>query len=178
MRAVEIAPEQDSAVVIVADHRGIVTFARASTDELYTPARGRVQPSLAELIGQAGEGNGTADGDLSSGIEFASGWAQHDLHAEVALDHTYAYAFAVIRLSQRFGAKTSWERVEFECPSAACEAVFVVDSSITICGKCSTPKCPECRTCACEPTASATCPHCFMQLSAAEAANPSLHECL
>lgn len=178
MRASEILPDHIPAVFIVANGRGVVTFARASTDELHAPARGRTQPSLARLISRAAEENGVAQGELSNGIEFSSGWIQHGLRADVALDNTLTYAFAVVRPTQGFGDTTSWERNEFECPHATCGKVFVVDNSITICSKCSTPKCPECGACTCEPAVGTICPKCTMQLSPAEVANPSIHQCL
>lgn len=177
MRAVEIAPEGEPTAVVVADRTGLVTFARASGDHVYTPARGSVQPGIGALIQAAFSGDGYAAGALSGGIRFGSGWAQQDLSAEVALDSSWSHAFVVIRPDQRYGRTLVWEQVEAECLSEACGAVFLVDATVEICPRCSTPKCPECRGCACEPEQTPTCDHCFTMYSIAERADPALHEC-
>lgn len=177
MRAVEIAPEGESAAVVVADRNGLVTFARASGDDVYAPARGSVQPGIAALIQTAFAGDGYAAGALTDGVRFGSGWAQQDLRAEAALDGSWNHAFVVIRPDQRFGRTRVWEQAEAECPSEACGTVFVIDAGLDICPKCSTPKCPECRSCACEPELTPTCNRCFTLYSIAERANPALHEC-
>ncbi|MCS5498205.1 ImmA/IrrE family metallo-endopeptidase [Cnuibacter physcomitrellae] len=178
MRAIEISPEGDQATVVVADYRGMVTFARASGDEVFAPARGRVQPGIAKMIETALEQGGSARGMLDGGLVAASGWAQEELAIEVALDDSWGYAFAVARPAQRFGRKPVWSRVdEVECGNEACGAVFAVDQTVTICSACGAPKCPECARCACELKASPVCATCFLELTPAEQANPTLHEC-
>lgn len=177
MRAAEIAPSGEQAVVVVADSQGLVTFARACGDDIYTPARGLVQPSVARLIEQALSSGGHTTGSLTEGIQFGSGWAQQDLTAEVAINHSGNYAFIVIRSAQRFGRRPIWDRVEHECPRSACELVSIVDESISFCEKCNTPKCPDCGGCECEPVPAAVCELCFMELSVAEQANLSKHVC-
>lgn len=83
------------------------------------------------------------------GLVAASGWAQQDLEVEVALDHSWAYAFAVVRSAQRFGRKPVWGRIdEVECVNEACGAVFAVDETV-ICAACGAPK-GQCARCACE----------------------------
>lgn len=178
MRAIEISPEGEQATVVVADYRGMVTFARASGDGVFAPARGRVQPGIAKIIENALEHGGSASGMLDGGLVAASGWAQQDLEVEVALDDSWAYAFAVVRSAQRFGRKPVWGRVdEVECVNEACGTVFAVDETVTICPACNSPKCPECARCACERKAGPVCTTCFLELTPAEQANPTLHEC-
>lgn len=178
MRAIEIAPDGEQATVVVADHYGMVTFARASGDEVFAPARGRVQPGLAKMITTALNHGGSATGVLDGGLEAASGWAQQDLQVDVALDNSWCYAFAVIRSAQRYGRKPVWDRVDdVECGNEACGEVFAVDQTITICPKCLAAKCPECGQCACEPKGASACDRCWMVLTPAERANPALHEC-
>lgn len=178
MRAIEISPEGEQATVVVADYRGEVTFARASGDEVFAPARGRVQPGIAKMIEAALEHGGSATGALDGGLVAASGWAQQDLEVEVALD-SWGYAFAVVRSAQRFGRKSVWDRIdEVECGNEACGAVFAVDETVTICPACRAPKCPECARCACERKASPVCTTCFLEFTPAEQANPALHECI
>lgn len=178
MRAIEIAPDGEQATVIVADHRGTVTFARASSDEVFAPARGRVQSGIAKMIETALKHGGSATGPLGGGLEARSGWAQQDLQVEVALDDTRGYAFAVIRSTHRFGRKPTWDRIDdAECGNEACGTVFTIDETITICPACEAPKCPECGKCACEPKARPVCDQCWLELTPAEQASPALHEC-
>lgn len=178
MRAAEIAASDEQATLVVLDDRGVVTFARACGDDVFVPARGRVQQDLARLVSKAASGDGHASGTMSGGLQFASGWAQQDLHAEVALDETGSYAFGVIRPTQRFGRRPVWHRVEWECPRSACGLVFVVDENVEICDRCDGPKCPDCAICQCEPLPAAVCEGCFMELSSAERDDLSLHECV
>lgn len=178
MRAIEIAPEGEQATVIVTDHRGMVTFARASGDEVFAPARGRIQPGIAKMIESAFERGGSAIGPLDRGLEARSGWAQQDLQVEVALDDTWGYAFVVVRSAQRFGRKPTWDRIDdAECGNEACGTVFTVNEAVTICPACEVPKCPECGRCACEPKTSPVCDRCWLELTPAEQADPALHEC-
>lgn len=179
MRAIEISPEGEQATVVVADYRGMVTFARASGDEVFAPARGRVQPGIAKMIETALEHGGSVTGTLDGGLVAASGWAQQDLEVEVALDDSWGYAFAVVRPAQRFGREPVWGRVdEVECSNEACGAVFAVDETVTICPACGAPKCPECARCACERKASPVCTTCFLEFTPVEQTNPTLHECI
>ncbi|MEV1132331.1 ImmA/IrrE family metallo-endopeptidase [Agromyces sp. NPDC049794] len=178
MRAAEIVASDEQATLVVLDRRGVVTFARACGDDVFVPARGRVQHDLALMVSEAASRDGRASGRLAGGLQFASGWAQQDLRAEVALDETGTYAFGVIRPVQRFGRKPVWERVEWECARTACGLVFVVDETIEHCDRCDAPKCPDCSTCQCEPPQAAVCNGCFMELSSAERDDPSLHDCV
>lgn len=176
MRAIEIAPPHQQVAVVVANLTGSVIFARGSGD-VYSPSRGRVQPGLASLIEAAVEGRGYAEGELTEGVRFDSGWVQLDLHAEVALDVTRAHAFAVIRPVKKYGRSPTWEKAEAECSREACGEVFVVDASVEQCPLCEAARCPQCRGCACEPEAAAVCNRCFMELSVAEQTDPVSHEC-
>jgi hypothetical protein len=177
MRAVEIAPSNDSATVVVCDRAGTVIFSRSAGDDVFSPAKGAVQPELAKLIEIASRGDGYATGPLTEGLRAASGWIQTDLVAEVAADYSGFYAFAVIRSAQKYGRKPTWEQLEVECPNPACEHAFVVDSSISICLTCGDPKCPHCSTCSCESVPTAICDDCFMALSLAEQSGAVKHVC-
>lgn len=176
MRAVDIAGDE-SAVVAVVDHRGMVIFARACGNDLFAPARGRIQPDLADLVERAFTSGGAIEAEFR-GVVTTSGWAQSDVIAQVAMDYTQAYAFVVIRPTQRFGRVPSWDRFEHECSNEACGLVFVVDEQVTRCVDCGDPKCPDCNRCACEPALGGVCENCFMALSIAEQAGQVEHECL
>lgn len=177
MRAAELASESESAVVVVTDLRGVVTFARACGDDLFPPARGLVQPDLARLISEAAARDGVASGDLQIGVLASSGWAQGEVTATVALDLAGEYAFAVIRPVQRYGRRPEWSLAAAECPNEACGEVFVVDASVEMCRDCGQPKCPECRSCYCEQSVGQVCTDCFMALSLAEQQGVTKHEC-
>jgi len=177
MRAAELSRNDERAAVIVADVNGQVTFARAVGDDVRIPARGSIQPGIARAMIRALTNGGVSSGELSEGLQFASGWAEQDLSFDVALDDSGQYGFVILRSTQKFGPRTSWDVVEAQCPRSACELVYTVDSSIEICGICRDPKCPNCNTCSCEPPAAAQCDRCFLALSLAEMADPSLHEC-
>lgn len=179
MRAIEISPAEEQATVLVTDDKGMVLFARASGDEVFAPARGCIQPGVAELILRASEGEGHLSGELSWGLQARSGWEQQALTAEVALDHTWSYAFVVIRPSQKFGRSPQWSRREDqECSRAACGTIFSVDETISICSTCKSSECPECRSCACDLAVGEACGKCFTTFSAAERATPDIHECM
>lgn len=178
MRAIDLTPEGEYAVVAVTNSEGVVTFARASGDDVYAPARGVVQPGLAGLIAIAKKSGGYASGDISEGLQHRSGWAQQDLIAEIAMDDSWSHAFAVVRSSHRFGPQRVWVQVELECPKEACGTVFITDENVQHCQQCSTPRCPECSACACEQTNATFCDQCTMQLSPAEQENRELHECI
>jgi hypothetical protein len=177
MRAAEVSRSDERAAVIVADLNGLVTFARAVGDDVRIPARGSIQPGIARAMKRALANGGVSSGELSEGLQFASGWAEHDLSFDVALDDSGQYGFVILRSTQKFGPQSSWDVVEAQCPRSACELVYAVDASIEICGICHDPKCPNCKTCSCEPPAAAQCESCFLALSLAEMADPSLHEC-
>jgi hypothetical protein len=178
MRAIEIAPSNDNGTVVVCDVDGVVIFARAAGDDVFTPARGISQPGLAALVKKAVESDGYASGDLQGGLRAASNWIQDDLRGDVALDFSGLYAFVVLRSTQLYGREQTWEQHEFECSNPACELVFTVDGSVTICPICRDPRCPDCNTCACEPPAASTCTNCWMALSVAEQSGSVTHECL
>lgn len=178
MRAVEIAPESEAASVAVTDSHGKVTFSRTSSDQLFAPARGLIQPGIARLIERAEAGAGHASGILSEGLQSRSGWTQSDLIADVALDHTGAYAFAVIRQNPGYGLAPAWGRSDdVECSREACGHVFAIIDDTEHCDVCNAPKCPNCRSCACESKLMAVCERCTMALSNAEQLDPSIHEC-
>lgn len=179
MRAIEIAPDNEIATVLVVDSRGRVHFARSSSDEVFAPARGLVQPGIAKLVSEAQRGSGRASGPLSQGLQAKSGWTQSDLFAEVSLDYTGLYAFAVIRLKQGFGVAPTWQRAdEVECSREACGHVFQVTTDIEHCELCSAPKCPECTACDCEPEQAEFCLSCTLVFSVAERKDPAIHVCL
>ncbi|WP_022890215.1 ImmA/IrrE family metallo-endopeptidase [Agromyces italicus] len=177
MRAVEIAGDTP-AVAAVVDHEGRVIFARSTSDDVFAPARGLIQPALGTLVARSMQEARAVEAELSEGLLATSGWAQSDLVASVALDHTQEYAFVVIRPAQRFGRTPSWHILEQECSNEACEHVFVVDATIRRCNRCSEHICPACGRCACEPRLGETCPNCFTALSFAEQAGQVEHECI
>lgn len=177
MRALELAPKNTQVTLVVADAEGVVSFAQSTSEDVFRPARGHRQPSIASLVTTAQESDGFAEGEIA-GLDALSGWRQSELKVDLALDHTRTYAFAVIRPARRYGNRTVWERREHDCPNAACASQFAVDETVETCAKCGDPKCPDCRTCSCEPSQTSNCPDCFIQYSAAEERDPRLHECL
>lgn len=96
MRAVELAPADERAVIAITDLDGRVTFALSTCDEP-RPRRGAVQTGLAELVLKATQADGFSTGPLRGGLTAESGWAREDMVAEVAIDVDGRYAFAVIR---------------------------------------------------------------------------------
>jgi len=176
-RVVEVASSEEDCAVVVCDEEGRVIFARATGSEVFTPARGIVQPGLATMFQSAASADGHVIGDLAEGLRALSGWIQTELSADVALDFSGAYAFVVLRPVQVFGREQSWAMREHECVNPACGIDFVVDGSVQICGKCRDPKCPECSTCSCEPAADAFCKACFIALSVAEQSGQVEHVC-
>lgn len=177
MRAIEVAPESESAVVSVVDSDGVVIFARAVGDDIFSPARGLAQPGFKTLIDRARENFGVTNGPLNEGLNTRSGWVQHDLTADLALDYSENYAFVVLRPTQRFGREPVWENNVAECLSEACGTAFNLDESVQMCVRCTSPKCPECSSCSCEQELGAVCNECFMGLSVAERSGDMKHEC-
>ncbi|BDY26884.1 ImmA/IrrE family metallo-endopeptidase [Mycolicibacterium mageritense] len=175
MRAIELAPAEDRAVIAITDLDGRVTFALSTCDEP-SPRRGAVQTGLAELVAKATQTGGFSSGPLRGGLTAESGWAREDMIAEVAIDVDGRYAFAVIRPETRY-AFQRWEKVTHECLNEACGATFDTDTTLVNCRACQQPKCPECGQCACERPASARCPKCNFELSVAERSGVVEHEC-
>lgn len=175
MRAADLAKPGERAVIVLATLDGTVMFARSPSNDVM-PRRGAVQPDLARLIAEAAAGDGFARGRFADGLQTASGWAQHELEAEVAVDHTGRYGFAVITRESRYGTDR-WDKAEFDCPNAACSETFILDASVQRCGYCKDPRCPACNACSCERTASPTCPECFSEFSVAERDGLIPHEC-
>jgi len=165
----------DDVVVVVCDLDGEVVFARAH-GQLFAPARGLVQPGLSALLARALDGTGSATGDLTPGLLAKSGAVRDGLRADVALDASGQYAFAVIRPQQR-RAPASWADRTLECASAACGAVFTPEHGQVPCRTCGEHRCPQCGSCACANDTPATCPTCNLAYTTAERAQPSLHEC-
>lgn len=178
MRAVEIAPVNETGTVVVCDINGTVIFARAANDDVFTPMRGVAQPGLATLFAAANQSGGQATGAIGEGLRASSNWIQEDLQGDLAIDYSGMYAFVVIRSSQKYGREQAWSQDEVECANPACELVFVVDADAEICPTCKEARCRDCKTCACEKSATATCPNCTMKLSVAEQAGVIEHVCL
>lgn len=177
MRAVEIAPANDNATVVVCDNEGVVIFARAAGDDVFTPARGIVQPGLAALFARAQQSDGAVSSDVREGLSSGSNWIQGDIQGELAIDYSGMYGFVVLRSNQKYGRIQTWDQSESECANPACELVFTVDELVIICRLCKEPRCPSCATCSCEPAAAAVCTDCFFELSVAEQAGELMHEC-
>ena len=177
MRAIEIAPANDNATVVVCDSEGVVIFARATGDDVFTPARGVVQPGLAALFARAQQSDGAVSSDVREGLSSGSNWIQSDIQGDLAIDYSGMYGFVVLRSNQKYGRIQIWDQSESECANPACELVFTVDESVVICRLCKEPRCPSCATCSCEPVAAAVCTNCFFELSVAEQAGELVHEC-
>ncbi len=177
MRAVEIAPANDNGTVVVCDSGGVVIFARAAGEDIFTPARGVAQPDLTALFHAAQDADGHATGELRGGLRSNSNWIQDDIQGEAAIDYSGMYAFVVLRSTQKYGREQRWHQEQAECANPACELVFTVDASVTICPRCSEPKCPGCSTCSCEPAAASICPNCTMAYSVAEQSGQAEHVC-
>ena len=177
MRAIEIAPESENAVVIVCDIDGIVIFARGTGDDVFTPARGLAQPSLLPMLSKAAAGTGRFTGELSQGLQTLSGWSQGELAAEIALDQSGEYAFVILRPMQRFGRKQVWTQSNYVCSSEACGEHFVRDETVVMCNRCKGPKCPACSGCSCEVELGKVCTKCFLGLSKAEQSGDVEHVC-
>lgn len=155
---------------------GNVVFSQMVGDNLYAPPRGSHQPDMQRLFDAAVAANGHARGVTSEGITYSTGSARLDVRLDLHLAHDGGYAFVVGTPEHRYG-KARWDRRTHMCPSPACEAEFVIDESITLCRACGAPRCPECRTCDCEPSATAICANCFTELSAADrSAGRSSHD--
>ncbi len=178
MRAIEVAPDTDSFLVMVLERDGSVLFSRAAGDEVFAPAKGVPQPDFAGLIDAAIAAGGAFSGPLPDGLRAASGWIQGDLNADLAADYSGMYFFAVVRPAQKFGRVPEWTIEEAECTSPACELVFAVGPDVERCPNCEGPRCPNCNSCFCERPVGAICQRCFTALSLAEQSGQLEHECL
>lgn len=175
MRAVELAPSDERAVVAITELDGRVTFALSTCDEP-RPRRGAAQAGLADLVAQALQADGFSSGPLRGGLTSESGWTREDMVAEVAIDADGRYAFAVIRPETRYNFQ-KWEKVTHECLNEACNATFDANATLVKCRGCDQPKCPDCEQCACERPASTHCSKCNYELSVAERSGAVEHEC-
>lgn len=178
MRAVEVAPSNENGTVLVCDSDGVVIFARAAGDDVFTPARGQSQPGLARLYEAAARSGGHYSSEVRGGLRAGSNWIQEDLQGDAALDYSGIYAFVILRSTQVYGREQTWELQEAECSNPACEFVFTVDASVVMCPRCQEPQCPSCSTCTCEPSSTLTCTNCWVALSVAEQAGVVEHECI
>jgi len=174
-QALQGASPSDDVAVVVCDLDGAVVFARAH-GQLFAPARGLVQPGLTALLARARDGTGSTTGDLTPGLLAKSGAVRDGLRADVAIDGSGGYAFAVIRPQQR-RAPATWADRDVECASAACGAVFTPEYGQPPCRTCGEHCCPQCGLCACANDTPATCSTCHLAYTTAELAQPSLHEC-
>lgn len=165
----------DDVAVVVCDLAGVVVFARAH-GQLFAPARGLAQPGLAVLLERALAGSATASGDLAPGLVANSGAILDGLRADVAIDASRRFAFAVIRTQRRL-APATWTDRTVECASAACGEPFTPEHGAAPCRACGEHRCPTCGSCACANDTAATCPTCHMAYTVAERARPDLHEC-
>ncbi|QGH69778.1 ImmA/IrrE family metallo-endopeptidase [Pseudactinotalea sp. HY158] len=165
----------DDVAVVVCDLAGEVVFARAH-GQLFAPARGLVQPGLAVLLKRARAGSATASGDLAPGLVATSGAVHEGLRADVAIDTSGRFAFAVIRTQRRL-APATWADRTVECASAACGETFTPEHRAAPCRTCGEHRCLACGSCACANDATATCPTCHLAYTAAERAQTDLHEC-
>ncbi|MFI6675242.1 ImmA/IrrE family metallo-endopeptidase [Kribbella sp. NPDC050470] len=175
MRAAQLAAPDERVVIVITTPDGTVTFARSPSSDVM-PRRGAIQPDLARLMTEALASNGYARGRLVDGVQTTSGWTQHGLIAEVAVDQLGRYGFVVITRESRFGPE-QWDRAEFDCPNAACAETFVLDESVQRCPDCKDPRCSSCGACSCDEETVQACPRCFLQLSVAETSGAVAHEC-
>jgi hypothetical protein len=135
---------------------------------LVPPPAGSVQPDIARLIEVALEGDPRASGIAQSGVVYSTGSARTDLRVDVALSSDGMNAFTVITPIYEFGDQ-DWGNSEVECSNEACGEYFMTTDAV-VCSQCREPKCPACRSCACEPPRATSCATCFTELSVAEQA--------
>lgn len=176
VRSIELAG-QDPLVLAIVDSGGTIRFSVSSADELpMLPARS-IQPDLARLLREGARSTeGTVRGRAEVGIRYSSGATRSDLAIDITMDWSGTYAFVAIRPTYRFGDR-DWDSALRECPSPACEEVYVWNAESEVCRNCAEPRCPACRTCGCERKAGAMCGVCFMELSMADvAAGRSTHD--
>ena len=165
----------DDVTVVVCDLAGVVVFARA-VGRLWAPARDGQQPSLRSLVNIALDNEGRATGALEPGLVSASGNIQDDLVADLAIDSSGRYAFAVIRPASRY-APPSWVDTTQECTNPACGETFKQAASPSTCQRCGDRRSPHCGSCSCSVDVPSTCPRCRLAYSAAERDDPARHEC-
>lgn len=174
-QALQGATPGDDVAVIVCDVVGTVVFAR-SVGRLWPPARNVTQPALRVLFEAASRNAGRAAGALQPGLVARSGNTQDDLIADLAIDPTGRYAFAVVRLASRYAPPT-WVDTTQECSNPACGEPFRPTESPSTCNRCGDRRCPHCQSCSCDAEVPLTCPDCRMAYSAAERADATSHEC-
>lgn len=179
-RAAAIAAERagtpENFFVSLADANGLIVFSQMVGDGLFPPPRDSQQPDIKRLFDAATAADGAATRIASDGIVYSTGNARTDIRLDLNLAHDGGYAFVVGTPEHRYG-KQRWAQQVHMCPSSACEAEFNVDETITRCRTCGAPRCPECSTCDCEPTASSTCQRCWMELSKTDmAAGRTTHD--
>jgi hypothetical protein len=146
---------------------GTVVFSQKVGDDLAPPPRDSHQPDIQALFESAYAADGNATRVTSEGITYSSGANRTDIRLDLHIAHDGGYAFVVGTKEHRYGS-ARWSKQTHLCSSAACEAEFIIDESVIRCSTCGTPRCPECRSCDCEATTSATCQRCFTELSAVD----------
>ncbi len=172
--ALRAAGSTHDVVVVVCNLDGVVVFARAA-GTMWAPRRDAAQPGLTSLVEMASSNEGRASGELRPGLVAGSGAVQDALRADVCIDESGRYAFAVIRpISRR--ARPSWSTQTHQCANPACDEEFSTNEARSRCGSCEELRCPACGTCGCTDD-SLMCARCHMALSAAERTDPSSHEC-
>lgn len=164
--------------VSLADSSGTVIFSQMVGDEVFPPPKDSHQPDIQRLFETALTSDGRATRVTSEGITYGSGNNRSDIRLDLHIAHDGGYAFVVGTKEHRYG-KARWTKQTHLCPSAACETEFELDETITRCPTCGSPRCPDCRACDCETTASTVCDKCFTELAAADrrAGRTSHDEC-
>lgn len=157
----------EKALIILSDWTGKVSLSVSTNESIYRVPHGIVQPDIARLIREAGEGPLTAAGAAKEGLVFSTANRRYDIKFDVALDVDGMWAFSVARPETRYGDQR-WGTGVQQCVSPSCETIFEVDGSTARC-KCADYKCPECGACSCESTLP-TCTECWTELSLADVA--------
>jgi Zn-dependent peptidase ImmA (M78 family) len=165
-RAVGLAA--DPTLLIVSDYSGDVVAAVSSDpDRLYAPAVGLHQPDLARLAGTV-RGPGAVRGRTESGVQYRSGNSRSDFSVELAADRDGLHFFSVVTPTYRFGSQ-QWDEELVECANEACGITFMA-TPMNRHDPCGGHKCPACHACGCDRRAMPVCPHCTLELSAADLA--------
>ena len=161
-------------LLVVTDYRGDVTAAIANDSNLFAPPRGSHQPDLARLSAAVEVGR-VSRGRTESGLQYSTGRTRSDLSIELAADRDGFHFFSVITPTYRFGSQ-QWDEELVECSNEACGATFTATPQNRH-DPCGGNRCPRCGACGCERRATPICPHCTLELSAADtAAGRTEHE--
>lgn len=143
---------------------GVVQFGRSNCS-IPVPSKGSRQAALALLAQRAASSTGQLSTVASASLEYSTGRSHSDMSISGAIDGDFLFAVAKPLYSLKSGGWSDDE--EFEC--VVCHHAWPAGWSHQKCATCGEPRCPDCKSCACESRAT-YCINCTTSLSLADIA--------